>query len=50
VLGAGIDAFLDIAIESNTSVKSVHGSVFNMIKKSIEVVEGTIEVEMPSNE
>ena len=49
VLGPGIDTFQSIIIESNTSLVSVHGSVFNLLKKTFEIVDGVINVEMPSN-
>lgn len=48
-IGPGIDEFISLMIETNTSVSLVHGSVLNLQKKTIEVVDGSIDIETPSN-
>ena len=47
-LAAGIDSFFTVVITNNTSVCSVHGSVFNLVRSKIELKEGVMNVEMPS--
>jgi len=47
-LAAGIDSFFTVVIANNTSVTSVHGSVFNLVRSKIELKEGVMNVEMPS--
>jgi len=47
-IGSGIDQFYCAQIESNTSVASVHGSVFNLVKAKLEIKEGVQNLEMPS--
>lgn len=49
-LAPGIDQIYTAALESNTSATLVYGSMFNLLKSKIELTEGEIEVEMPSEQ